>query len=370
MTHIELISLLNKYKKVIDQAYHGETPSHIDTILYEAEIFNKIGNRIILNEVYIHFVNTMIKKVEYGVIFGNYTQELQQLISYKKRYFETKERTYLNRIHKAIEDIYLKFKRRDSDINILIAKIVHENRLSLEVILDDAENILSQMKELSTASTQTYEIFSKEIVGLNKEINALIADVKIDMQRYSENLHKYIYRLNSFIMRTKHRKEQNNKIAALTQKIILDESFELDALLRSRYEVLHHTFGNIKRHKIKTIPASQDLEHKYFGVLARQLFSLQPRKIVKAPTVSYKPLKISERIVLNYKILLRDIKKNRPSDLFIFILKHDEIKKFKDETQRKSEAFKAFLLTVLEQKKHIDIQDNFNTYHIRRVAWI
>lgn len=370
MTHLELITLLNKYKKVIDRAYYGETPSHIDSILFEAEIFNKIGNRIVLNEAYINFVNTMIKRVEYGVIFGNYTQELQQLVSYKKRYIKTKNKTYLNRMYKAIENIYLKFKRRDSDINILIAKIVHENKLSLEVILNDAENILSQMKELSAASTQTYEIFSKEIAGVDKEIDTLIIDVKIYIQRYSENLHKYIYRLNSFILRTKRRKEQNNKIAALAQKIISNESFELDALLRSDHEKLHHTFGNKKRHKIKTLPASQDLEHRNFGVLARQLFLLQPRKAIKAPMVSYKPLKITERTVLNHKILLRDIQEKKPDDLFMFILNHDEVKKFKDKIQRKSEAFKVFLLTVLEQEKHVNIQDKFNVYHIRRVTWI
>jgi hypothetical protein len=42
MTHIELISLMNRHKKVIDQAYKGEIPSHIDMALFEAEIFNKI----------------------------------------------------------------------------------------------------------------------------------------------------------------------------------------------------------------------------------------------------------------------------------------------------------------------------------------
>jgi len=370
MTHIELISLLNRHKKVIDQAYRGEMPSHINTALFEAEIFHKIGDRIVLNEAYIQFVNTMLKQVEYGVIFGNYAQELQQLVSYKKRYTETGDKTYLSRMRKGIEDVYLKFKRRDSDINVLIANIVHENRLSLEVILDDAEDILSQMKELSGASTQTYEIFSKEIVGVSKEIDALIVDVKIDMQRYSENLHKYIHRLNGFILRTKQRKEQNNKIAALTQKIITNGAAELEALLRSNHESLHHTFGNIKRHKIKTLPASRDLEHERFGVLVGQLFSLQPPKAVKAPPTTYKPLEIEKRVVLNYQKVLEDIQKKKPDDLFAFIMEHGEVKKFEDDAQRRSEAFKAFLLTVSEQRAHTNILDEFGTHHIRRVAWI
>jgi hypothetical protein len=354
---------------MIDQAYRGEMPSHIDTALFEAEIFNKIGDRIVLNEAYIRFVNTMLKRVEYGVIFGNYAQELQQLVSYKKRFVETGEKTYLSRMRKGIEDIYLKFKRRDSDINVLIAKIVHENRLSLEVILDDAEDILSQMKELSNASTQTYEIFSKEIAGVGKEIDALIVDVKIDIQRYSENLHKYIHRLNGFILRTKQRKEQNNKIAALAQKIMANEAVEFDALLRSSHETLHHTFGNMKRHKIKTLPASRDLEHERFGVIMKQLFSLQPQKAVKAPPTIYKPLEMEKRVVLNYQKVLEDIKKQKPNDLYAFIIEHDEVKKFENKAQRRSEAFKAFLLTVSEQRVHTDIQDEFESHNIRRVTW-
>ena len=134
MTHIELISLMNRHKKVIDQAYKGEIPSEIDTALFEAEIFNKIGDRVVLNEAYIQFINTMLKRVEYGVIFGKYAEELQQLVTYKKRFLETSDKTYLNRIRKGIEDVFLKFKRRDSDISVLISRIVHENTLSLVMI--------------------------------------------------------------------------------------------------------------------------------------------------------------------------------------------------------------------------------------------
>jgi len=370
MTHIELISLLNKYKKVIDLAYKGEIPSGIDTALFEAEIFNKIGERVVLNEAYIQFVNTMLKRVEYGVIFGKYAEELQQLVTYKKRYLETSDKTYLNRIRKGIEDVFLKFKRRDSDISVLISRIVHENALSLEVVLDDAERILQQMQELSHASTQTYDIFSKEIVGLSKEIDNLIIDVKIDIQRYSDNLHKYIHRLNGFILRTKQRKEQNNKIAALAQKITADEATELEALLRSDHENLHHTFGNTKKHKIKTLPSSRDIEQNRFSVILRQIFTLQPHKAVTAPKTVYKKQVLEDKVVLNYHKLIDDIHREMPKDLFAFILSHEEIAKFDAPQTKRSEAFKAFLMTVSEHREHTKIDDGFGSHHIRRVAWI
>ena len=370
MTHIDLISLLNRYKKVIDQAYKGEIPSQIDTVLFEAEIFNKIGDRVVLNEAYIQFVNTMLKRVEYGVIFGKYAEELQQLVTYKKRFLETSDKTYLNRIRKGIEDVYLKFKRRDSDVNVLIANIVHENTLSLEVILDDAEHILLQMQELSHASTQTYDIFSKEIVGLNKEIDDLVIDVKIGIQRYSDNLHKYIHRLNGFILRTKQRKEQNNKIAALAQKIMADDASELEALLRSGHEALHHTFGNTKRHKIKTVPAQRDMEQDRFAVILRQVFTLEPHKAVKAPQTIYKKQEFEDKVVLNYQKLLEDIQSDMPNDLFKFILNHDEIEKFDTVQTKRSEAFKAFLMTVSEHRAQTKIDDGFGSHRIRRVAWI
>ncbi|AKF24662.1 hypothetical protein YH65_04130 [Sulfurovum lithotrophicum] len=370
MTHIELISLMNRHKKVIDRAYKGEMPSGIDTALFEAEIFNKIGDRVVLNEAYIQFINTMLKRVEYGVIFGKYAEELQQLVTYKKRFLETSDKTYLNRIRKGIEDVYLKFKRRDSDISVLISRIVHENALSLEVILDDAEHILLQMQELSNASTQTYNIFSKEIVGLSKEIDDLIIDVKIDIQRYSDNLHKYIHRLNGFILRTKQRKEQNNKIAALAGKIMADDASELEALLRSGHETLHHTFGNIKRHKIKTVPSQKDIEQERFAVILRQVFTLEPHKVVKAPQTIYKKQELEEKIVLNYQKLLEDIQSDMPKDLFDFILNHEEIEKFDAVQTKRSEAFKAFLMTVSEHREHTKIDVGFGSHHIRRVAWI
>ena len=370
MTHIELISLMNRHKKVIDQAYKGEIPSGIDTVLFEAEIFNKIGDRVVLNEAYIQFINTMLKRVEYGVIFGKYAEELQQLVTYKKRFLETSDKTYLNRIRKGIEDVFLKFKRRDSDISVLISRIVHENALSLEVILGDAEHILLQMKELSNASTQTYDIFSKEIVGLNKEIDELIIDVKIDIQRYSENLHKYIHRLNGFILRTKERKEQNNKIAALAQKIMVDDASELEALLRSDHEALHHTFGNTKRHKIKTVPSQRDIEQDRFSAILRQIFTLEPHKAIKAPQTIYKKQEVEDKVVLNYQKLIDDIQRDMPKDLFVFILNHDEIEKFDAVQIKRSEAFKAFLMTVSEHREHTKIDDGFGSHHIRRVAWI
>ena len=370
MTHIELISLMNRHKKVIDQAYKGEIPSGIDTALFEAEIFNKIGDRVVLNEAYIQFINTMLKRVEYGVIFGKYAEELQQLVTYKKRFLETSDKTYLNRIRKGIEDVFLKFKRRDSDISVLISRIVHENALSLEVILDDAEHILLQMQELSNASTQTYDIFSKEIVGLSKEIDDLIIDVKIDIQRYSDNLHKYIHRLNGFILRTKQRKEQNNKIAALAQKIMVDDASELEALLRSDHEALHHTFGNTKRHKIKTVPSQRDIEQERFSAILRQIFTLEPHKAIKAPKTIYKQQEVEDKVVLNYQKLIDDIQKDMPEDLFAFILNHDEIKKFDEVQIKRSEAFKAFLMTVSEHREHTKIEVGFGSHHIRRVAWI
>lgn len=370
MTHIELISLMNRHKKVIDQAYKGENPSGIDIALFEAEIFNKIGDRVVLNEAYIQFINTMLKRVEYGVIFGKYAEELQQLVTYKKRFLETSDKIYLNRIRKGIEDVFLKFKRRDSDISVLISRIVHENALSLEVILDDAEHILLQMQELSNASTQTYDIFSKEIVGLSKEIDDLIIDVKIDIQRYSDNLHKYIHRLNGFILRTKQRKEQNNKIAALTQKIMVDDAIDLEALLRSDHEALHHTFGNTKRHKIKTVPSQRDIEQDRFSVILRQIFTLEPHKAIKAPEIIYKQQEVEDKVVLNYQRLIDDIRRDMPEDLFAFILNHDEIEKFDAVQIKHSEAFKAFLMTVSEHREHTKIDDGFGSHHIRRVVWI
>ncbi len=369
MTHIELISLINKHKKVIDQAYRGEMPSEIDAVLFEAEIFSKIGDRIVLSEAYIQFINTMLKRVEYGTIFGEYAKELRQLVEYRKRFLDTNDKTYLNRIIKGIEEVYQKFKRRDSDVGLLISKIVHENTLNLEVILDDAENILSQIQELSKASTETYEILSRDIVGLSADIDDLLIDVKIDIQIYSENLQKYISRLNGFILRTKQRKEQNNKIAALAQKIMDDNAYELEALLRSNQDKLHHTLEH-KRGKIKTVPSQKDLDQERFGVILRQSLFSQPHKVIEAPKTIYTEQKVQNIVVVDYNGLLRDIQNKKPEDLFEFIVNHDEIDKLDTVEKKRSEAFKAFLMTVSEYRQHAKIENGFGSHKVRRVRWI
>jgi hypothetical protein len=73
---------------------------------------------------------------------------------------------------------------------------------------------------------------------------------------------------------------------------------------------------------------------------------------------------------LNYQKLIDDICKDMPEDLFAFILNHDEIEKFDAVQIKRSEAFKAFLMTVSEHREHTKIDDGFGSHHIRRVAWI
>jgi len=369
MTHIELISLLNRHKRVINQAYLGEIPTQIDKELFDAEIFIRINSRVILNESYIQFINAILKRVEYGIIFGDYQEELKQLVEYKSHFLQTKDRVYLTRIYKGIENIYLKIKRRDSDINTLVLKIIHENRLNLEVIVKDATDILSRIEELYSASHQTYNILSKDIKGLDYEIDSLILDVKLDIQIYSENLHKYIVKLSNFIRRSRRKREQNNKISSIAQRILLGDIDELEAFLRSDTKMFHHTIGVIKREKVKTSPAPKDIDSKNFQKLAEELFSFTPIKANKTPRIVYKKTQKNNKKILNYKKLLTDIRTTKPEDIFEFIFLHDEIEKF-DESDRLGEAFKTFLVIILEEKNNTKIQDSFNKYKTRRVSWI
>jgi hypothetical protein len=100
------------------------------------------------------------------------------------------------------------------------------------------------------------------------------------------------------------------------------------------------------------------------------MFTLEPHKVVKAPETIYKNQELEDKIVLNYQKLLQDIKSDMPEDLFEFILNHDEIAKFDTVQTKRSEAFKAFLMTISEHREHTKIDIGFGSHHIRRVAWI
>ena len=110
VTHLELISILNRHKETLDKAYKGRMPEEIDQDLIETGIFLKIGHSVFLNDAYKNFIDTLLKNAEYETIFGSYEKESKRLIYYKKRYLQTKERTYLIKIKKGIAEIYSKLK--------------------------------------------------------------------------------------------------------------------------------------------------------------------------------------------------------------------------------------------------------------------
>ncbi|MBN2896923.1 MAG: hypothetical protein JXK05_13645, partial [Campylobacterales bacterium] len=75
MRHSELLKLLYAHKESIDRAYREGSLEHVSSELIESTLFVKINQRYKLNKNYINFADSVLQRVDYSIIFGNYEHE-------------------------------------------------------------------------------------------------------------------------------------------------------------------------------------------------------------------------------------------------------------------------------------------------------
>ena len=107
MKHSELIKLVYKHANVIDRAYRQEEILNLHEDLLDSTLFIEINARYKLNRNYLNFVDSVLQRIDYSVIFGAYEKEYKELVKFKKRYEETQEESkrsfYVKSIEKLIE---------------------------------------------------------------------------------------------------------------------------------------------------------------------------------------------------------------------------------------------------------------------------
>ncbi len=132
MKHIELIELIYKNRDVIDSVYRGEKIFTINRVLEDTTLFIKFGEEYKLNRNYINFINSILQRVDYDIIFGNYENEYKELVKSRDRFIKTKKDFYKISILRLIEDLYYKFSNRDREIRLLLLQLENDKVLDID----------------------------------------------------------------------------------------------------------------------------------------------------------------------------------------------------------------------------------------------
>ncbi len=353
MTHIELIEQLYRYRDIIDRGYKEGELDSVPKPLQESTLFIKVGSKYRLNRSYISFVNFALDRVDYTVIFGDYEEEHRQIIINKQRYEDTKKIQYHQKVIDLINDIYLKFYYRDSQINSALKSLQRQDNEELDILIESANDILKQIREVVEANSKIANTFT-QLKSVDIEFKKVLDELDNDFFKFLKNISYYIDRLNKFIIQTQTKRRLNRLFMQLSADILSENDTYLDEILMQYREGLYHT---VKRYKnqIKVLPTEDDLP-----LLKRSLKSLRllKPKREKANTILPTP-QVKELNLIDIKSIVASLKTGC-DDLYIYLLNHDIVK---DE----NEAFLIYLHLI--SYPNVSFERTFNRYNVRITKW-
>ena len=86
--HQKLIKLLYDNTEIIDKIYTNPNSVNISSVpneLLNKGIVLKLGSIVQLNPFYRQFVNTILLKADYTILFGNYSEHIKEIMQLKKQ---------------------------------------------------------------------------------------------------------------------------------------------------------------------------------------------------------------------------------------------------------------------------------------------
>ena len=369
MTHVELIEFIYKHRDTLDEIYKGKK-SRANDALENSRLITKVGEKIELSESYRTFVDTMLNRIEYAVVFNSYNEELKELLRQKSRYLTEPKEYYLNEILSLLKTIFLKLDKRNQEIRTLLIKIEHENSLDLDLLIEKAMDILEKIKEINQANHKIQEAFYNEIYHLHPKTEAFIDAISFEMLTFIENISTSLENLEFFIARTKKLRQQNRRLHQLSTQILEERDQEIERLLTLNTKENYLTLHRSQKQSIKTFPDGSET-HRVVKRLRRILYESKVKKEPKEFTIT--PQKEAKLNLVNIDVIERELQKKGSKDIFNFIYQHAELKKFmKNNTQHslKEESFKIYLQFVIPHNRHIKITNHYNDHAIRIAQWI
>lgn len=367
MKHIDLIKLVYENREVIDKAYKEEYVYNIDENLASSTLFIKIGDRYKLNKNYINFADSILQRVDYNIIFGDYEKEYNELVKNRSRFLQNANEHYKLAILSLVEDLYLKFHKRDGEIQMLILRLENDISLDIDILIEKANDILEKIDQLIVANERIGYYFRKELRGIDDDIDLLLQSISINILKFIENIDSYIKELNRFIIQTKKRRLQNKKMIELSNLIMEENVKPLDEYLTYNYSSFYHTVNKSQKNKIHILADDKDL-YRITRELKKILEDLGVKKPVKNSTIKKQE---NQKIdLVNVDNIIGDLRKSKTDDIYMFIKSHSELQIYYD-VELKEESFKVFLQVTMYKSAVFDRKNsNFNDDNIRIAKWV
>jgi hypothetical protein len=347
MKHIELLNLICKYRKIMDEGYKQKKLLSVPQPLVEIGLFNKIGGFYYINEIYLNFVDTLLSRADLSYVTEDFEKEFKKLLVYKNEYRLKKSPVVYELIISLITKIYQGMKNRDKRVLALIENFEKDEESNLDFLIKEAKRILSDIEEIMQKNETIYNLF-KEFLSF-KEFENLIKDILVDIADLNQNIDSYLKRLREFIAQTEKKRRFNQKLFKIAS-MILNENSRIDEFLSTKRFVT--------RQKTEIFPDSAYMDYekaiKVIGKFTKE------RKVKKSKVKK----DIKEVIeLINLKALLEYIKGS--DDIFKSIIEYLP----RIDRDLINESVRVFVYILNHYDKQIEYKRGYNEYNVRIVRW-
>jgi hypothetical protein len=347
MKHIELLNLLCRHRKLLDEAYKQKKLISVPKELVEIGLFNKVGGYYYLNEIYFTFVDTLLARADFSYIAEDFEKEVKKLIELKEEYKINKTSYVRDLIYKLLNKIYQGMKNRDKRLLGLIEKLENDEMSELEFLIKEAKNILIDVEEIMQKNETIVNVFEGFLEF--GEFREFIKDIMIDVIHLNQNIDSYLKRLREFITQTEKKRRFNQKLYKIAHMII-NEDNKIDNFLVSKRFVF--------KQKIEFVPDSAYIEYERIKNIVG--------KFTKVKKIKESQVKrdLKEVIALiDLKGLIKYVEESE--DLFKSIIEYVG----KIDKKLLNESVRVFVYILNHYDKKLIYTNEYNEFNIRVVKW-
>ncbi|MEO1927560.1 MAG: hypothetical protein ABGX26_02610 [Nautiliaceae bacterium] len=347
MKHIELLNLLCRHRKILDEAYKQKKLLSVPHELVEIGLFSKVGGYYYLNEIYFTFVDTLLARADFSYIAEDFEKEVKKLIELKEEYKLNKSTFLRDLIYKLLNKIYQGMKNRDKRLLGLVEKLENDEISELEFLIKEAKNILKDVEEIMQKNETIVGVF--ESFMQFDDFKDFIKDIMLDIIHLNQNIDSYLKRLREFISQTEKKRRFNQKLYKIAH-MILNEDSKIDNFLITKKFVF--------KQKIEYIPDSAYVDYERVKNIVG--------KFTKEKKIKHSHVKrdLKEVIALiDLKGLIKYVKGS--DDLFRSIIEYVG----KVDKELLNESVRVFVYILNQYDKEVVYTKDYNEYNVRVVKW-
>ncbi len=200
--HQNLIKLLSDNSEIIDKIYKNPNLvniSTVPTILLKKGIVLQLGNIVNLNPFYRQFVNTVLLKADYSILFGNFNEHSKEILLLKKRYEESRDYSLIKRIKKLIYDLYTSIVLQDKQIKSLLYDMENQISIELNQLIEEAKLILNKVAKFLNSIKQVLKDLDDDLASIHSEIEEVIDDINQSIEPLLSNIESHCNRFSDLI---------------------------------------------------------------------------------------------------------------------------------------------------------------------------